>query len=101
MNIMESQVAVEDVFSFYRHLLHFLFTCIINSSSSYLWFCSSCRRHPTPTREMLEPLLRTAAAIGLTLDVSSSKALADSLDRAVVSISFCLHCLNRSHCLPF
>jgi len=36
---------------------------------------------------MLEPLLRTAAAIGLTLDVSSSKALADSLDRAVVSIS--------------
>jgi len=46
---------------------------------------------------MLEPLLRTAAAIGLTLDVSSSKALADSLDRAVVSISFCLHCLYGSH----
>ncbi|KAG7584150.1 Ribonuclease II/R [Arabidopsis suecica] len=45
--------------------------------------CSLLRRHPTPTREMLEPLLRTAAAIGLTLDVSSSKALADSLDRAV------------------
>ncbi|PPS06117.1 hypothetical protein GOBAR_AA14528 [Gossypium barbadense] len=43
------------------------------------WF----RRHPTPTREMLEPLLCTAAAIGLELDVSSSKALADSLDRAV------------------
>lgn len=34
---------------------------------------------------MLEPLLRTAAAVGLDLDVSSSKALADSLDRAVVS----------------
>ncbi|KAL2905965.1 Exosome complex exonuclease RRP44-like protein A [Bienertia sinuspersici] len=46
-------------------------------------FCSLLRRHPTPTREMLEPLLRTAAAIGLDLDVSSSKALADSLDRAV------------------
>ncbi|KAG2277881.1 hypothetical protein Bca52824_060436 [Brassica carinata] len=45
--------------------------------------CSLLRRHPTPTREMLEPLLRTAAAIGLSLDVSSSKALADSLDRAV------------------
>ncbi|KAG2243798.1 hypothetical protein Bca52824_094363 [Brassica carinata] len=45
--------------------------------------CSLFRRHPTPTREMLEPLLRTAAAIGLSLDVSSSKALTDSLDRAV------------------
>ncbi|WOL07345.1 exosome complex exonuclease [Canna indica] len=45
--------------------------------------CSLLRRHPSPTKEMLEPLLRTAAAIGLDLDVSSSKALADSLDRAV------------------
>ncbi|XP_062144128.1 exosome complex exonuclease RRP44 homolog A isoform X2 [Alnus glutinosa] len=45
--------------------------------------CSLLRRHPIPTREMLEPLLRTAAAVGLNLDVSSSKALADSLDHAV------------------
>ena len=45
--------------------------------------CSLLRRHPTPTREMLEPLLRTAAAVGLHLDVSSSKALADSLDHSV------------------
>ncbi|KAB1201993.1 Exosome complex exonuclease RRP44 [Morella rubra] len=45
--------------------------------------CSLLRRHPTPTREMLEPFLRTAAAVGLNLDASSSKALADSLDRAV------------------
>ncbi|RVW55126.1 Exosome complex exonuclease RRP44-like A [Vitis vinifera] len=45
--------------------------------------CSLLRRHPSPTREMLEPLLRTAAAVGLNLDVSSSKALADSLDHAV------------------
>ncbi|OMO55680.1 Ribonuclease II/R [Corchorus capsularis] len=45
--------------------------------------CSLLRRHPTPTREMLEPLLRTAAAVGLDLDISSSKALADSLDHAV------------------
>ncbi|KAG7968820.1 hypothetical protein I3843_07G001100 [Carya illinoinensis] len=44
---------------------------------------SLLRRHPSPTREMLEPLLRTAAAVGLNLDVSSSKALADSLDHAV------------------
>ncbi|PSS29976.1 Exosome complex exonuclease RRP44 A like [Actinidia chinensis var. chinensis] len=45
--------------------------------------CSLLRRHPSPTREMLEPLLRTAAAVGLNLDVSTSKALANSLDRAV------------------
>ncbi|XP_020094841.1 exosome complex exonuclease RRP44 homolog A isoform X1 [Ananas comosus] len=44
---------------------------------------SLLRRHPSPTKEMLEPLLRTATAVGLDLDVSSSKALADSLDRAV------------------
>ncbi|KAK9129204.1 hypothetical protein Sjap_009691 [Stephania japonica] len=45
--------------------------------------CSLLRRHPSPTPEMLEPLLRTAASVGLHLDISSSKALADSLDRAV------------------
>ncbi|KAK2975679.1 hypothetical protein RJ640_027782 [Escallonia rubra] len=45
--------------------------------------CSLLRRHPSPTKEMLEPLLRTTAALGLSLDLSSSKALADSLDRAV------------------
>ncbi|KAK7856151.1 exosome complex exonuclease rrp44 like protein a [Quercus suber] len=50
--------------------------------------CSLLRRHPSPTREMLEPLLRTAAAVGLNLDVSSSKALAESLDRAV-AVYFC------------
>lgn len=44
-----------------------------------------CRRHPSPTKEMLEPLIQTAAAVGLSLDVTSSKALADSLDLAVVS----------------
>ncbi|GAV80295.1 LOW QUALITY PROTEIN: RNB domain-containing protein, partial [Cephalotus follicularis] len=44
--------------------------------------CSLLRHHPTPTREMLEPLLRTAN-VGLNLDVSSSKALADSLNQAV------------------
>ncbi|KAE8664231.1 Ribonuclease II family protein isoform 2 [Hibiscus syriacus] len=31
------------------------------------------RRHPTSTREMLEPLLCTAAAVGLDLDVASSR----------------------------
>ena len=42
------------------------------------------RRHPSPTKEMLEPLLRTASSVGLSLDVSSSKALAESLDNAKV-----------------
>ncbi|GFQ06758.1 exosome complex exonuclease rrp44 [Phtheirospermum japonicum] len=46
-------------------------------------FTSLLRRHPSPTKEMLEPLLQTAAAVGICLDVTSSKALADSLDRAV------------------
>ncbi|XP_057964158.1 exosome complex exonuclease RRP44 homolog A [Malania oleifera] len=45
--------------------------------------CSLLRRHPSPTREMLEPLLQTATAVGLNLDISSSKSLADSLDNAV------------------
>ncbi|XP_019177343.1 PREDICTED: exosome complex exonuclease RRP44 homolog A isoform X1 [Ipomoea nil] len=45
--------------------------------------CSLLRRHPSPTKEMLEPLLRVAAAVGIFLDTTSSKALADSLDRAV------------------
>jgi exosome complex exonuclease DIS3/RRP44 len=31
---------------------------------------------------MFEPLLRAGAAAGFSLDVSSSRALADSLDRA-------------------
>lgn len=57
-----------------------------------------CRRHPTPTREMLEPLLRTAAAVGLNLDVSSSKALADSLDCAVASLfSICSTSSQQAH----
>jgi hypothetical protein len=42
------------------------------------------RRHPSPTKEMLEPLLRTASSVGLNLDVSSSKSLAESLDNAKV-----------------
>ncbi|KAF9589083.1 hypothetical protein IFM89_018814 [Coptis chinensis] len=47
-----------------------------------------CRRHPSPMKEMLEPLLRIAAAVGLDLDVSSLKTLADSLDR-VVAVYLC------------
>ncbi|KAG6546222.1 hypothetical protein Mapa_012260 [Marchantia paleacea] len=44
---------------------------------------SMLRRHPVPSPKMLEPLLLTAAAVGVDLDISTSKALADSLDHAV------------------
>jgi len=42
------------------------------------------RRHPVPAPEMFDPLIRAAAAAGFTIRVDSSKALADSLDLAVV-----------------
>jgi exosome complex exonuclease DIS3/RRP44 len=40
------------------------------------------RRHPAPPQRNFDPLLTAAASVGQTIDVSSSKALADSLDRA-------------------
>lgn len=42
------------------------------------------RRHPTPTNDMLQPLVQSAALAGFTIDTSTSKSLADSLDRCVV-----------------
>eukprot|EP00249_Psilotum_nudum_P021681 c28202_g1_i1 orf=199-3033(+) len=48
-----------------------------------LW--SLLRRHPIPSPKMFEPLLRTAAAVGIELDITSSRTLADSLDAAVGS----------------
>lgn len=44
--------------------------------------CALLRRHPTPPPKNFEPLLTAAAAAGFALDVSSSKALAKSLDEA-------------------
>jgi exosome complex exonuclease DIS3/RRP44 len=41
------------------------------------------RRHQPPSREQFEPLVRAARAAGVNIDISSSKALADSLDLAV------------------
>ena len=40
------------------------------------------RRHPNPSKEMLDDLIACAKCVGVTLDVSSSKALAVSLDNA-------------------
>lgn len=41
------------------------------------------RRHQPPSREQFLPLLSAAAAVGIRLDISSSKTLADTLDLAV------------------
>ena len=41
------------------------------------------RRHQPPSREQFAPLLAAAKSVGVLLDISSSKTLADSLDRAV------------------
>lgn len=45
--------------------------------------CSLLRRHPTPPPRQFDPLLRAAAAVGISIDVGTSKALAVSLDGAV------------------
>ncbi|GLI66006.1 hypothetical protein VaNZ11_009617 [Volvox africanus] len=45
--------------------------------------CSLLRRHQTPPPRQFEPILKAAAAAGFTIDISSSLALAASLDLAV------------------
>lgn len=45
--------------------------------------CSLLRHHQTPAPRQFEPLLKAAAAAGISLDISSSKVLAASLDQAV------------------
>ena len=40
------------------------------------------RRHQPPSKEQFAPLVSAAEAVGVQLDITSSKALADSLDRA-------------------
>lgn len=45
--------------------------------------CSMLRRHPSPAKEMFDELLQAAKIHNVDLSVDSSKALADSLDRAV------------------
>ena len=43
---------------------------------------SMLRRHPAPAPRAFEPLLKSCAAAGVKMDVSSSKTLAESLDAA-------------------
>jgi len=43
------------------------------------------RRHQPPSREQFAPLVSAATAVGVHLDISTSKTLADSLDAAVRS----------------
>lgn len=42
------------------------------------------RRHPVPSAEMFEPLIRAGKAAGFTIRADTSKHLADSLDKCVV-----------------
>jgi len=42
------------------------------------------RRHPTPTPDMFEPLVRAGRAAGFDIKVDTSKHLAESLDKCVV-----------------
>jgi exosome complex exonuclease DIS3/RRP44 len=44
--------------------------------------CTLLRRHPPPSPEMFEPLVRAARAVGVELDASTSGALGESLDKA-------------------
>jgi exosome complex exonuclease DIS3/RRP44 len=44
---------------------------------------SILRRHQSPSLEQLQPLIQAARHAGFQLEVTNSKALADSLDRAV------------------
>ena len=46
--------------------------------------CAMLRRHPAPSKRAFDALVAAAETVGITLDVSSSKALADSLDAAVL-----------------
>lgn len=45
--------------------------------------CALLRRHPVPPPRQFEPLLRAAAAVGASIDPSTSKSLAESLDGCV------------------
>ncbi|XP_056008572.1 exosome complex exonuclease RRP44-like isoform X2 [Ostrea edulis] len=46
--------------------------------------CSCLRRHPCPPPSNFDPLIKAAQSKGFKIDVSSGKALADSLERAVL-----------------
>lgn len=43
--------------------------------------CSILRRHPKPSEEMFEPLIRAANCAGYEIDVSNSKRLNESLEK--------------------
>lgn len=45
--------------------------------------CAMLRRHPVPPPRQFEPLLRAAAAVGASIDPTTSKSLAESLDGCV------------------
>lgn len=44
---------------------------------------SLLRRHPVPPPRQFEPLIKAASAVGVSIDIETSKKLAESLDAAV------------------
>lgn len=47
--------------------------------------CACLRRHPTPSMDSFEPLLKAASSMNIDLDVTSGKALSAGLERANVT----------------
>eukprot|EP00871_Galdieria_phlegrea_P002051 jgi/Galph1/2847/GphlegSOOS_G1537.1 len=43
--------------------------------------CALLRRHPRPSKEMFEPLLKISRSLNMEIDVSSNKSLSRSLDK--------------------
>eukprot|EP00850_Spirogloea_muscicola_P015313 SM000116S24234 [mRNA] locus=s116:202438:210497:+ [translate_table: standard] len=63
----------------------FMLAANISVATKILSFCpatSLLRRHPVPKPKMFEPLLQTAAAVGIDISTATSRELADSLDKA-------------------
>ncbi|KAI0982858.1 hypothetical protein GJ496_006504 [Pomphorhynchus laevis] len=46
--------------------------------------CACLRRHPEPSSDSFEPLVKAALSRKISIDISSGKALADSLDKAII-----------------
>lgn len=52
-------------------------------STNLILFVFQLRHHPLPRQEFFDNLVACASSQGFTIDTSSSKALADSLDKCV------------------
>lgn len=66
-----------------RDFLSSLCACFNTTFSTSFRFCG--RRHPVPSAHAFDGLLSACNAVGVTLDTTSSKELAISLDEAELS----------------